>query len=104
MSKKKKKGDKEPIVTETPVIDSPEELEPEIGQIPIVFNLPGPNENEAKNPRIVTLYGDIDEETCSEIVKSLLMYSPVIHPPSEGEPIEPIKLYISTWGGSAAEQ
>ena len=64
---------------------------------PIVFNLPGMGDSETKSPRTVTLYGDIDEDLCCEAVDSLLMHA------APGVKTDPVKLYISTWGGSAAD-
>ena len=100
MSKKKKQKDETSDTVEPTVVNVPENI---AEQLPIVFNLPGSGDGEIKSSRIVTLYGDIDEDICCEVVNNLLMYdsSGQSNPPDK--PAEPIKLYISTWGGSAAD-
>ena len=84
---------------------SSEELtEEETYQLVSLFNSAG---GGSSKPRIISLYGEIDEEQCSEISFSLLALSemgPLYQETEKDEPRgEPIKLLISTPGGSASD-
>jgi len=65
-------------------------------------------EDDLNNMRSVGLYGDVDEERIAEVISALLTLQHVGKPKydEEGEVTEegkPIKLYVSTYGGSADE-
>ena len=65
-------------------------------------------EDDLNNMRSVGLYGDVDEERIAEVISALLTLQHVGKPKydDEGELTEegkPIKLYVSTYGGSADE-
>ena len=84
---------------------SSEELtEEETYQLVSLFNSAG---GGSSKPRIISLYGEIDEDQCSEISFSLLALSemgPLYQETEKDEPRgEPIKLLISTPGGSASD-
>ena len=64
------------------------------------------SEEEIKSMRSVGLYGDVEEERIAEVISALLMLQHVGKPKydEEGnlkEEGKPIKLYVSTYGGSA---
>jgi len=55
-------------------------------------------------PRIITLYGEIEEEKCADAVIALELLKEKNTINEEGETItDPIKFYVSTFGGSAAD-
>jgi len=63
-------------------------------------------EDDLNSMRSVGLYGDVEEERIAEVISALLMLQHVGKPKydEEGELTEegkPIKLYVSTYGGSA---
>ena len=64
-------------------------------------------EDDLNNMRSVGLYGDVDEERIAEVISALLTLHHVGKPKisEDGEVVfeegKPIKLYISTYGGSA---
>ena len=65
-------------------------------------------EDDLNNMRSVGLYGDVDEERIAEVISALLTLQYVGKPKydEKGELKEegkPIKLYVSTYGGSADE-
>ena len=65
-------------------------------------------EDDLNSMRSVGLYGDVDEERIAEVISALLTLQHVGKPKydEEGELTEegkPIKLYVSTYGGSADE-
>ena len=66
-------------------------------------------EDDLNNMRSVGLYGDVDEERIAEVISALLTLHHVGKPKisEDGEVVfeegKPIKLYISTYGGSADE-
>jgi len=73
-----------------------------------LVNLINASQGTASNkPRIVSLYGEIDEEQCSEVSFTLIALSEMgpLYQSEEGEEPrgEPIKLLISTPGGSASD-
>ena len=98
---RKKKIEKE---TEEEQKSSEELTEEETYQLVSLFNSAG---GGSSKPRIISLYGEIDEEQCSEISFSLLALSemgPLYQETEKDEPRgEPIKLLISTPGGSASD-
>ena len=67
-----------------------------------------PTEGDTKN-RTFGLYGDVDEETASSAVYTLLHFANSARKPEPSEdeeevlepPVEPIRMFISTHGGSA---
>jgi ATP-dependent Clp protease, protease subunit len=64
------------------------------------------NEDDLNSMRSVGLYGDVEEERIAEVISALLMLQHVGKPKydEEGELTEegkPIRLYVSTYGGSA---
>ena len=66
-------------------------------------------EDDLNNMRSVGIYGDVDEERIAEVISALLTLHHVGKPKisEDGEVVfeegKPIKLYISTYGGSADE-
>ena len=98
---RKKKIEKE---TEEEHKSSEELTEEETYQLVSLFNSAG---GGSSKPRIISLYGEIDEDQCSEISFSLLALSemgPLYQETEKDEPRgEPIKLLISTPGGSASD-
>ena len=61
---------------------------------------------EPSPPRLTGIYGELNEEKCSEAVYSLLLLKEsgeTSDLESEVKTYEPIDFYISTYGGSAAE-
>ena len=106
MPRKKKQEEEAPEAPEEVSPAEQEETEAPMEHPPIIFNLPGAGDSETRAPKLVTLYGDIDEEKCAEAVNSMLMYnstSQAILAIEDPPPIDPVKMYISTWGGSAAD-
>jgi ATP-dependent Clp protease protease subunit len=100
---RKKKANAE-IVEETAVEELTEEETFQL--VNLISSVSGPSERSSK-PRIVSLYGEIDEEQCAEVALALLALSEMgvqIEPEVEGDPTgETIKLLISTTGGSASD-
>ena len=100
---RKKKAD-----VEVEVGEAPEELTDEetFQLVNLISSVSGPPERSSK-PRIVSLYGEIDEEQCAEVAFTLLALSEMgveLEPEVEGGPTgEAIKLLISTAGGSASD-
>ncbi|MEC8365080.1 MAG: ATP-dependent Clp protease proteolytic subunit [Actinomycetota bacterium] len=98
---RKKKIEKE---TEEEQKSSEELTEEETYQLVSLFNSAG---GGSSKPRIISLYGEIDEDQCSEVSFSLLALSemgPLYQETEKDEPRgEPIKLLISTPGGSASD-
>tara|TARA_R100000458_G_C8252003_1_gene228789 strand:+ start:167 stop:847 length:681 start_codon:yes stop_codon:yes gene_type:complete len=83
---------------------SPEEL--------LTMLLAPPEPSPASAPRIAAIYGDIDQDRCSDAIYSMLCLKEAgayyIEDPKdpEGPPIKtyaPFDFYISTWGGSALD-
>ena len=88
--------------------EAPEELTDEetFQLVNLISSVSGPSERSSK-PRIISLYGEIDEEQCAEVAFTLLALSEMgaqVEPEVEGDPTgEAIKLLISTPGGSASD-
>jgi ATP-dependent Clp endopeptidase proteolytic subunit ClpP len=103
MSKKTKK--------DTPQEPQEPQEDPIRDEAPIIFQIPGlDGPPPLPKSRIVTLYGDIDQELASDIISGLyyLRDSGIIREEEPEEEIEekiydPFSLYISTWGGSALD-
>ena len=101
---RKKKADVEAEVE----VEAPEELTDEetFQLVNLISSVSAPTERISK-PRIVSLYGEIDEEQCAEVAFTLLALSEMgaqFEPEIEGGPTgEAIKLLISTAGGSASD-
>ncbi len=93
---KKTKKDKEKEIP--PEVEEMEESE-EATAADLLTLLAGAAE---ENPQARSIYfsGDLNEERGAEIITALLVLSKQKH--SEGE-IDPIKLYVSTYGGAADE-
>ena len=55
-------------------------------------------------PRIIALYGEIEEEKCGDAVLALEVLKEDSKVDEEGQTVtDPVKFYISTFGGSAVE-
>jgi len=94
----------------------PEESEETGGESPQMFFLNtsnGDSLDELRKVRLVTLYGEVDEEKASELTYTLFMLknagrneTPEDPDDPESEVVvsyEPIEMVVSTYGGSAAE-
>ena len=56
------------------------------------------------SPRIISIYGEIEEEKCGDAVIALEILKGDARTTEDGEEVvDPIKFYISTFGGSAAD-
>lgn len=56
------------------------------------------------SPRIISIYGEIEEEKCGDAVIALEILKGDTRTTEDGEEVvDPIKFYISTFGGSAAD-
>ena len=51
----------------------------------------------------MSLYGPVDEETCAEIVHTLMAHKELLKKDKNNEIEEPVKFIISTHGGAAVE-
>ena len=75
-------------------------------EAPIIFNIPGLGEPEADKhkTRMVTLYGDIDQEKASDVISGLYyLRDSGITIVEDAELFDPFSMLISTWGGSALD-
>ncbi len=109
LAKTKKKEEKE----EEQTSPGDEALE-EVSQImPIMINMADMMGGSEPKPRVVSLYGDVNEKVAEEILMSLTVLNKNAseevlrdpEKPEEGvvETKRPIELYISTFGGSALD-
>ncbi len=98
VTKKTRKTKKEKEVA-PPVEEAPEVSEEQEAAADLLTLLAGAAE---ENPEARSIYfsGDLNEERGAEIITALLVLSKQKN--SEGE-IDPIKLYVSTYGGAADE-
>ena len=99
-----KKEDKKKKVED----EQPEEEQAIEEATPILFNFPEPAAEEKF--RVTGIYGNINEEKCSETLYSLLVLenscASTTTDPDTGEEIvikKPIDFYVSTFGGSATD-
>lgn len=82
---------------------TPEEL--------LAMLLSPPQDPTDSTPRVAAIYGDIDQEKCSEAIYTMLCLREagrhyIENPENPEEPIKaytPFNFYISTWGGSALD-
>jgi len=94
----------------------PEESEETGGESPQMFFLNtsnGDSLDELRKVRLVTLYGEVDEEKASELTYTLFMLKNAGRNETPEDPddpesdvvvsYEPIEMVVSTYGGSAAE-
>tara|TARA_R100001594_G_scaffold613_3_gene2460 strand:- start:9381 stop:10073 length:693 start_codon:yes stop_codon:yes gene_type:complete len=100
---KKKEAEQEEEQTQAEQNEESEELaEQSVEELTSLLSLPA----ETPPCRLTGIYGELNEEKCSEAVYSLLLLKDAgrIHDPETGEEsYAPIDFYISTYGGSAAE-
>jgi ATP-dependent Clp protease protease subunit len=83
---------------------APEEVEEEEeGQQLTLMDLLGGGAGGAQSPeaRSIMFVGEVNEERAADLISALLVLSQTKDP--EAERAEPIKLYVSTYGGSADE-
>ena len=104
--KTKKKVEEEEILEEESseeVTEETEELIEEEEQQLTLMDLLGGGAGGAKTPeaRSIMFVGEVSEERAADLISALLVLSQTKDP--DAERAEPIKLYISTYGGSADE-
>jgi ATP-dependent Clp protease protease subunit len=108
VARERKKVPKKKQVEVVVDVEAPEELTDEetFQLVNLISSVSGPPERSSK-PRIVSLYGEIDEEQCAEVAFTLLALGEMgaeVEPEIKGGPTgEAIKLLISTAGGSASD-
>ena len=105
-TKKTKKKSKEEVeeVSEDLTEESSEEVsEEETPQQMSLMDLLGGGPGGAKSPeaRSIMFVGEVTEDRAADLVSALLVLSQTKDP--DAERAEPIKLYVSTYGGSADE-
>jgi len=103
--KKTKKKSKEEVVEEesceeTTEEDSEEEAPP-AQQMSLMDLLGGGQGADTPEARSIMFVGEVTEERAADLISALLVLSQTKAP--EAERAEPIKLYVSTYGGSADE-
>ena len=105
--KKTKKKSKEEVVEEesceetTEEIESEEEEAPPAQQMSLMDLLGGGQGADTPEARSIMFVGEVTEERAADLISALLVLSQTKAP--EAERAEPIKLYVSTYGGSADE-
>jgi ATP-dependent Clp protease protease subunit len=106
--KTKKKVEEEEISEEessSEEVESPEEevVEEEEGQQLTLMDLLGGGAGGAQSPeaRSIMFVGEVNEDRAADLISALLVLSQTKDP--DAERAEPIKLYVSTYGGSADE-
>ncbi len=106
-SKKTKKKSKEEVVEESSEEVS-EETEEELEdndapqqQMSLMDLLGGGQGGDTPEARSIMFVGEVTEERAADLISALLVLSQTKAP--EAERAEPIKLYVSTYGGSADE-
>ena len=103
--KKTKKKSKEEVVEEesseetTEEIEEDEEAPPQ--QMSLMDLLGGGQGADTPEARSIMFVGEVTEERAADLISALLVLSQTKAP--EAERAEPIKLYVSTYGGSADE-
>jgi len=107
-TKKTKKKVKEEEITEEESVEETrapeeEESEEEDEQQMTLMDLLGGGVGGAKSPeaRSIMFVGEVTEDRAADLVSALLVLSQTKDP--DAERAEPIKLYVSTYGGSADE-
>jgi len=103
--KKTKKKSKEEVAEEETSEESTEEIEQEEEappqQMSLMDLLGGGQGADTPEARSIMFVGEVTEERAADLVSALLVLSQTKAP--EAERAEPIKLYVSTYGGSADE-
>lgn len=103
--KKTKKKSKEEVVEEESSEETTEEIEEE-GEAPpqqmsLMDLLGGGQGADTPEARSIMFVGEVTEERAADLISALLVLSQTKAP--DAERAEPIKLYVSTYGGSADE-
>ena len=103
--KKTKKKSKEEVAEEETSEESTEEIEQEDEappqQMSLMDLLGGGQGADTPEARSIMFVGEVTEERAADLVSALLVLSQTKAP--DAERAEPIKLYVSTYGGSADE-
>jgi len=103
--KKTKKKSKEEVVEEESSEETTEEIEEEEEappqQMSLMDLLGGGQGADTPEARSIMFVGEVTEERAADLISALLVLSQTKAP--EAERAEPIKLYVSTYGGSADE-
>ena len=114
LSKKPKKSKKKVVqeeVSEEEIVEEEESSEEQVaeehsdeeGQQLTLMDLLGGGPGGQKSPeaRSIMFVGEVSEERAADLISALLVLSQTKEP--DAERAEPIKLYVSTYGGSADE-
>jgi|TARA_R100000030_G_scaffold68391_1_gene52211 ATP-dependent Clp protease protease subunit len=104
--KKTKKKSKEEVVEEESSEETTEEIEEEEEEAPaqqmsLMDLLGGGQGADTPEARSIMFVGEVTEERAADLISALLVLSQTKAP--DAERAEPIKLYVSTYGGSADE-
>ena len=103
--KKTKKNSKEEVVEEESSEETTEEIEEEEEappqQMSLMDLLGGGQGADTPEARSIMFVGEVTEERAADLISALLVLSQTKAP--DAERAEPIKLYVSTYGGSADE-
>ena len=103
--KKTKKKSKEEVAEEETSEESTEEIEQEEEappqQMSLMDLLGGGQGADTPEARSIMFVGEVTEERAADLISALLVLSQTKAP--DAERAEPIKLYVSTYGGSADE-
>ena len=103
--KKTKKKSKEEVAEEETSEESTEEIEQEEEappqQMSLMDLLGGGQGADTPEARSIMFVGEVTEERAADLISALLVLSQTKAP--DAERTEPIKLYVSTYGGSADE-
>lgn len=104
--KKTKKKSKEEVVEEESSEETTEEVEEEEEEAPaqqmsLMDLLGGGQGADTPEARSIMFVGEVTEERAADLISALLVLSQTKAP--DADRAEPIKLYVSTYGGSADE-
>jgi ATP-dependent Clp protease protease subunit len=109
-TKTKKKKEEEDVAPEENIEDSPDAA---LEDLSFLLNLGRPTQPEPPKLRVTGIYGDINEERCSETLYSMLLLQNsafTLHPSDPDDPnselievAEPFDFFVSSYGGSAVE-
>ena len=104
--KKTKKKSKQEVVEEESSEETTEEIEseeeaPPAQQMSLMDLLGGGQGADTPEARSIMFVGEVTEERAADLISALLVLSQTKAP--DAERAEPIKLYVSTYGGSADE-
>ena len=103
--KKDKEEVKEEVVEEESSEETTEEIEEEEEappqQMSLMDLLGGGQGADTPEARSIMFVGEVTEERAADLISALLVLSQTKAP--DAERAEPIKLYVSTYGGSADE-